>query len=59
MLVSARQLNQLGVVDADLEPPGLVEETTRVLSAAEFSTESGDGAGGQLLPGPRAVSAAR
>jgi DNA recombination protein RmuC len=59
VLVSARKLNQLGVVEAELEPPRLVEETPRVLSAAEFSTEPSDGAGGQLLPGPRAVSAAR
>ena len=69
VLVSARKLNQLGVVEAALEPPRLVEETARALSAAEFSTESGPEllagpergavAGGQLLPGPRAVSAAR
>jgi DNA recombination protein RmuC len=71
VLVSARKLNQLGVVEAPLEPPRLVEETARVLSAAELVAESGPelvpGAGpergsppaGQLLPAPRAVSAAR
>ncbi len=71
VLVSARKLNQLGVVEAGLEPPRLVEETTRALSAPELAAESSpelvagttaarDGEhGGQLLPGPRAVSAAR
>jgi len=70
VLVSARKLNQLGVVEAQLEPPRLVEETARVLSAAELVAESGPelvpGVGpergsppaGQLLPAPRAVSAA-
>ena len=66
VLVSARKLNQLGVVEAGLEPPRLVEETTRALSAPEFATGSGQepaaGVGGQvpgqLRPGPRAVSAA-
>ena len=37
VLVSARRLNQLGVVDADLDPPALVEVTTRALSAPELS----------------------
>ena len=37
VLVSARRLNQLGVVDADLDPPGLVEATTRALSAPELT----------------------
>jgi DNA recombination protein RmuC len=68
VMVSARKLNQLGVVEAALEPPRLVEENARALSAAEFITDSSPGlgagperdaaAGGQLLPGPRAVSAA-
>ncbi len=66
VLVSARKLNQLGVVEAGLEPPRLVDETTRALSAPELTGGSGqepaaDRAvqpGGQLLPGPRAVSAA-
>jgi len=72
VLVSARKLNQLGVVEAALEPPRLVEETARALSAPELTaasspelvtgTETGPEQGGQpagqLLPGPRAVSAA-
>ncbi|HEY2130667.1 MAG TPA: DNA recombination protein RmuC, partial [Streptosporangiaceae bacterium] len=37
VLVSARRLNQLGVVDADLDPPALVEATTRALSAPELA----------------------
>jgi DNA recombination protein RmuC len=71
VLVSARKLNQLGVVEAALEPPRLVEETARALSAPDLITESapelagragaelGGTPGGQLLPGPRAVRAAR
>src|SRR6266581_5021712 len=71
VLVSARKLNQLGVVEAGLEPPRLVEEATRALSAPELiagssqelvaGSETGRGGqpAGQLLPAPRAVSAAR
>ncbi len=66
VLVSARRLNQLGVVEADLDPPRVVEEATRALSAPELSAGgspelvAGPSAerGGQLLPAPRAVSAA-
>jgi DNA recombination protein RmuC len=66
VLVSARKLNQLGVVEAGLEAPRLVEETARALSAPELGNGSGQelaaGTGpepaGQLLPGPRAVTAA-
>ncbi len=36
VLVSARRLNELGVVDAELATPAPVEETTRALSAPEF-----------------------
>jgi DNA recombination protein RmuC len=36
VLVSARRLNELGVVDAELGTPAPVEETTRTLSAPEF-----------------------
>src|SRR6266567_3635652 len=36
VLVSARRLNQLGVVDAELQPPPPVEETPRALSAPEL-----------------------
>ena len=63
MLVSARKLNQLGVVDAELEPPRPVEETARALSAPscrrvgpELATGDGRSAGslppGSWCPGP-------
>jgi DNA recombination protein RmuC len=41
VLVSARKLNQLGVVDAELESPKQVDETIRALSAPDLITESG------------------
>jgi len=37
VLVSARRLHQLGIVDADQETPRLIEETTRTLSAPELT----------------------
>jgi DNA recombination protein RmuC len=37
VLVSARKLNQLGVVDGHLETPMLIEEATRTLSAPELA----------------------
>jgi len=37
VLVSARKLNQLGVVEGDLETPTLIEEATRTLSAPELA----------------------
>jgi DNA recombination protein RmuC len=37
VLVSARRLSQLGVVDGELEAPALIEEATRTLSAPELS----------------------
>jgi DNA recombination protein RmuC len=37
VLVTARRLNDLGVVDGDLEPLVPVEETTRALSAPELT----------------------
>jgi DNA recombination protein RmuC len=49
VLVSARKLNQLGVTDAVLDPPRLVEENARPLSAPELT-------GADALPGPRAVA---
>jgi DNA recombination protein RmuC len=50
VLVSARRLNDLGVVDGELVAPAPVEETTRALSAPEF----GPGAAGDLVSaGPR------
>jgi DNA recombination protein RmuC len=38
VLVSARKLNELGVVDSELVAPAVVEETTRALSAPELAT---------------------
>ena len=67
VLVSARKLNQMGVVDAELPPPTPVEETVRALSAPdlleapEFSAGTAELAGKsapQLVPGPRAMGAA-
>jgi DNA recombination protein RmuC len=37
VLVSARRLHQLGIVDTEQEAPRLVEETTRALSAPELT----------------------
>jgi hypothetical protein len=37
VLVSARRLQQLGLVETDQEAPRIVEETTRVLSAPELT----------------------
>ena len=42
VLVSARRLSQLGVVDAELTTPAPVEEVARGLSAAELAPESPD-----------------
>jgi len=47
VLVSARRLNDLGVTDAGLDPPKLVEETTRALSAPELVASGG----GEVEPG--------
>src|ERR1035437_5575357 len=41
VLVSARKLNQLGVVDAELDAPKPVEETVRALSAADLISQAG------------------
>jgi DNA recombination protein RmuC len=70
VLVSARKLHQLGVVDAELSPPAPVEETVRALSAPELVPEPGpelvagtgsaraDKPAPQLVSGPRAMGAA-
>ncbi len=72
VLVSARKLNQLGLVDAELAPSKPVEDTVRALSAAELVSQggpelvTGPGTGQdrpaapppQLLGGPRAMGAA-
>jgi DNA recombination protein RmuC len=55
VLVSARRFSQLGLVDAELEPPGLVEETTRALSAPELLADVAAGETGTRPgepPGP-------
>jgi DNA recombination protein RmuC len=41
VLVSARKLNQLGVVDAELETPRPVEGTVRALSAPDLFSQGG------------------
>jgi DNA recombination protein RmuC len=70
VLVTARKLNQLGVVEAELKPPAAIEETIRALSAADLITEAGpelvaatgqvraDKTAPQLVSGPRAMGAA-
>jgi DNA recombination protein RmuC len=40
VLVSARRLNDLGVVDGELEAPGMVQEQARMLAAPELVGES-------------------
>jgi DNA recombination protein RmuC len=50
VLVSARRLAELGVVDAEIPAPGLVEETARTLSAPELL--AGD------APGPAEIEPA-
>ncbi len=68
VLVSARKLNQLGVVDAELAQPRPVEETIRALSAGDLISQAGpelvtgsgpdhDATPAQLLSGPRAMGA--
>jgi DNA recombination protein RmuC len=67
VLVTARQLNELGVIDAVVEPPGLVEEAPRSLSAPELIASAAPGpepspepAPDQrpaVLPGPSAAAA--
>jgi DNA recombination protein RmuC len=70
VLVTARKLNQLGVVEAELKPPAAVEDTIRALSAPDLITEPGpelvaaagpvrgDKPAPQLVTGPRAMGAA-
>jgi DNA recombination protein RmuC len=57
VLVSARKLQQMGVVDAELSPPTPVDETVRALSAPDLIPEPGKSAP-QLVSGPRAMGAA-
>jgi DNA recombination protein RmuC len=70
VLVSARKLHQLGVVDAELSAPTPVEETVRTLSTPDLIPELGpelvagtdsvraDKPTPQLVSGPRAMGAA-
>jgi DNA anti-recombination protein RmuC len=70
VLVSARKLSQLGVVEAELNAPAPVQETVRALSAADLIPEAdpelvagagsalADKAAPQLVSGPRAMGAA-
>jgi len=63
VLVSARKLNELGVVDAELEQPKPVEDTVRVLSAPDLVVDGGPelvvpSAQSQLFSSGRAISAA-
>jgi DNA recombination protein RmuC len=68
VLVSARKLNELGVVDAELEQPKPVEDTVRALSAPDLVVDGGPelvvpatreaGAQNQLFGGGHAISAA-
>ena len=70
VLVSARKLSQLGVVEAELNAPTPVQETVRALSAADLIPEAdpelvagagsalADKAPPQLVSGPRAMGAA-
>jgi DNA recombination protein RmuC len=50
VLVSARRLQQLGLVETGQEAPRIVEETTRVLSAPELTVS--------MVPAPAAAPAA-
>jgi DNA recombination protein RmuC len=60
VLVTARKLSQLGVVDAELKPPAAVEDAVRALSAPDLITEAAPGlvSAPQLVSGPRAMGAA-
>ncbi len=70
VLVSARKLSQLDVVEAELNAPTPVQETVRALSAADLIPEAdpelvagagsalADKAAPQLVSGPRAMGAA-
>jgi DNA recombination protein RmuC len=58
VLVTARKLNQLGVVDAELGSPAPVEDTVRSLSAPDLITEASP----ELVAGagwPPAIGAVR
>jgi DNA anti-recombination protein RmuC len=50
VLVTARKLNDLEVVDADLDAPDAIEESVRPLGAAELVTAAEDGRAIVVLP---------
>jgi DNA anti-recombination protein RmuC len=50
VLVTARRLNELGVTDADLDPPRQVDEPARSLSAAELADDAEANRQIRLLP---------
>src|SRR5262249_20557846 len=54
VLVRARRLQQLGLVEADQEAPRIVEETTRVLSAPELTAPVVPAPGTEPVPVERA-----
>jgi DNA recombination protein RmuC len=55
VLVSARRFSQLGLVEAGLEAPGLVEDTARALSAPELTAEVAAGTGTGIEGRPQGV----
>jgi DNA recombination protein RmuC len=55
VLVSARKLNELGVVDASLESPRPIEETVRSLSAPDLIVDSAP----ELVAGSEEVTSSR
>ncbi|MCW2865540.1 MAG: hypothetical protein JWP48_7248 [Actinoallomurus sp.] len=50
VLVTARRLNELGVTDAELDPPAQVGEPARPLSAAELADDADENRQIRLLP---------
>jgi DNA recombination protein RmuC len=52
VLVTARQLGELGVIDAGLESPGLVEEAPRALAAPELTAAAAAAPAGPQVPVP-------
>ncbi|HTS99397.1 MAG TPA: DNA recombination protein RmuC [Streptosporangiaceae bacterium] len=59
VLVTARKLNQLGVVEAELNPPAPVEDTVRTLSAPDFVADAGPDIVTARADKPALVSAPR
>ncbi len=59
VLVTARKLNELGVVEAELSPPPAVEDTVRTLSAPDFVADAGPDIVTARADKPALVSAPR